>query len=77
MSCQQHCAAVSLKGANDVPELTTALRIEAGSRLVKKKNFWISHQSSSDGQALTLTAGKLSYPRTGFFVELEVGQYIV
>ena len=77
MGCKQYCAAISLKGANDIPELTPALRIEAGRRLVEKKNSRISHERRSDGQALALPAGQLSYPCVGFFVELEVGQYIV
>src|SRR6267378_678157 len=72
MSRKQYRATTSLKGANDVPQLTATLRIEPGSRLVKKKNLRISHQRSSDSQALALPAGQLSYPCVGFFVELEI-----
>src|SRR5438876_10055985 len=69
MGSKQYGAASFLKSTNDVPQLATALRVEAGSRLIEKKNFRISYKRSSDGQTLTLPAGQLSHPRIGFLVE--------
>src|SRR4029077_758275 len=56
MRGQQHCAAIALKVANNVPELAAALRIESGRRFVEKKNSWISHERRGYGQALALSA---------------------
>src|SRR5215472_5294930 len=49
VSGQEHSPAGALKGADDVPKLAAALRVEAGSGLVKKKNFWIADQRGRDG----------------------------
>src|SRR4029077_10174744 len=60
-----------LEDADDVPELAAPLGIEFGGRLVEKKDARITDQSSGDGQALLLAAGKFADPRVGFFGELE------
>src|ERR1700740_3517211 len=59
---QQHGPAAALEFADDAPKLTAATRIQAGRRLVKEKNSWISHQSGCHRQPLTLAPGKLADP---------------
>src|SRR5215469_9889229 len=77
MRGEEHGAAGVLEGANDVPELTAALRIEAGGRLVQEQNFGVAYQSSCDRETLTLAAGELSYPGVGFLGELKFFENLV
>src|SRR5579871_585318 len=70
MRRQQDRAAVALKGADDVPELATALRIEPGRGLVKKEDLRIANQRSRYGETLALSAGEFAHPGIGFFGEL-------
>src|ERR1700681_3626312 len=62
VSGEENGAALFLEDADDVPELAAALRIEAGGRLVEKKNARISDQSGGYGKALLLAAGKFADP---------------
>ena len=70
MRGQQNGAAFLLKGADGVPELAAALRIEPGGGLIEKQNFWVADQRSGDGQALALASGKLAHPGIGLLGEL-------
>ena len=69
---EQNRSAFLLEAADDVPKLTPALRIESGSRLVKKKDARIADQSGRNSQALLLPTGKLANPGVGFLREFEV-----
>src|SRR5215471_14906949 len=76
MGRQQHRAAGPLKFANDIPELSAALWIKAGSRLVEEQNFWIAHQRRRDGQTLALSTRELADPGIGFLRELQLLQNV-
>src|SRR5208337_1820665 len=71
VSREQDGATFFLEGADDVPELAAALRIEAGGGLVKKEDARIADQSSGYGQALFLAAGKFADPGAGFLGKLK------
>src|SRR6266576_852454 len=77
MSGEEHRAPGVLEGANDVPELAAALRVEAGSGLVEKQNFRIAYQRSSDGKSLALSAGKFADPGVRFLRELQLVENFV
>ena len=63
--------ALFLEGADDVPELTTALGIESGGGLVEKEDTRIADQCGGDGKALLLAAGKLANPSVGLLSQFE------
>src|SRR5208283_1325212 len=71
MGGEQDGAAFFLEGADDVPELASALGIESGGGLVEKKDAWIANQSGGHSQALLLASGKLADPGVGFLGELK------
>src|SRR5579864_1966060 len=72
MRGEQHGAAIALKDANDLPELSAALRIQARRWLVEKENFRIAHQRGGDREALALPARQLAHPGVGFFREFQL-----
>src|SRR5436190_17443850 len=71
MGGEEHRTPVTLKSANDVPQLAAALRIEAGRRLVKKKYIGRPHQSGCNCEPLPLAAGKFAHPCVGLLIELQ------
>ena len=77
MRGQQDRAAGFLKGANDVPKLAAALRIEPGGWFVEKKHSRRSDQRRRHRQTLPLPAGKFPDPRIRFLIELKRFQNFV
>ena len=71
MRGQQDSAAGFLKGANDVPKLAAALRIEPRGRFVEEKHPWRSDQRGRHREPLPLPAGKFPDPRIRFLIELQ------
>src|SRR5579863_8536638 len=60
MRGQKHGATVALKSAHDVPQLATALRIEAGRGLVEEQDLGIAYQRRCHREPLPLAAGELT-----------------
>src|ERR1700722_11567513 len=69
---EEHGAAVALKGADNVPKLTAALRIKTGGRFVQKENLRIAHQRSRNREPLALASREFAHPRVGLLSELQL-----
>src|SRR5438270_6202569 len=59
---QEHGPAAPLKFANNLPELTAALWIKPGRRLIEEENAGVGHQRRRDGKPLTLASRKFANP---------------
>src|SRR5215510_3199719 len=77
MRGEQNGTSGTLKGADDVPELPTALWIEASGGLIQKENSRISHECSGNREPLTLATGQLAHPGVLFLVELQLFKNLV
>src|SRR5271163_1098043 len=67
---------VALELFDDVVDFAADLRVEAGSRFVKKENFGIVDEGHSEGQPLFLAARKLAVKGIALFFEPETFQKI-
>src|ERR1700733_5017991 len=76
VSREENRSTLVLEGANDLPKLTPALRIEPGRRLVEKEHARIANERRSDRKALLLPTGKFAHPRVGLLGELEVVEHL-
>ncbi len=57
------------EGMDDLPELSSGLRVESGCRFIQEQQFRIAYQGARDRKSLFLSAGEFADERTHFFFE--------
>src|SRR2546428_213859 len=77
MGGQEHAAAPSPEGGDDVPQLATGLRVETRGRLVEKQELGTAHQGARDGEALLLPTRQLVHPGPALFLEFHQRQHVI
>ena len=65
------------EAADELPEVATSLRVEAGRRLVEEEQFWPADDAQADVDAPLLAAGEAGNPGVGLLIEANGVNHLV